>query len=223
MFLSKVSLSAGALAVNELIQLGRNGAYASHQLLWKLFSDQTQRNFLYREELAAGGLPQFYVLSRTAPATDHPSFDVQTKPFRPQLNKDSRLRFKLRVNATVCLKNEHGKSKRHDVLMHAKCQARSLGKRNPEQVKGLMYEAAQNWIADPDRLVRWGFALDAMPDIESYNQHKSQKKSHQVQFSSVDFQGVLRVVDPEIFLKQYEKGYGRAKSMGCGLMMIRPI
>jgi CRISPR system Cascade subunit CasE len=223
MFLSKVSVVFDQHTAQELVKLGRNGAYASHQLLWKLFSEQTERNFLYREEITEGGLPYFYILSMTPPDSSNPLFTVQSKAFTPQLNKGSRLVFKLRVNPTVCLKNEGGKSKRHDVLMNAKYQAVKQGNLSDEQIKRLMNDAAQQWISDENRLNRWGFKLDALPEIECYRQHKSRKNSHQVQFSTVDFQGVLTVEDPKIFLQEYAKGYGRAKGMGCGLMLIRPI
>lgn len=223
MFLSKVLLNPDPHSAKELIKLSTNGAYASHQLLWKLFSEQAERNFLYREEIIEGGLSHFYVLSVTPPASGNPLFRVQTKALTPQLNKGSRLAFKLRVNPTVCFKNADGKNKRHDVLMNAKHQAVKQGNTSEEEIKQLMNEAALRWIADPKRLNRWGFKLDAMPDIEGYLQHKSRKGSHLVQFSTVDFQGVLTVEDPQTFLQEYAKGYGRAKAMGCGLMLIRPI
>jgi CRISPR system Cascade subunit CasE len=223
MFLSKVAIVPRGHSAQELAKLEANGNYASHQLLWKLFTDQKQRNFLYREEMAIGGLPQYYILSGTAPAVDNSLFHVQSKTFKPHFEKGVRLAFKLRVNPTVCLKNNEGKSQRHDVLMHAKHQALSEGITDNEKVRALMNEAAQRWIADPERLKRWGFTLDALPDIECYTQHTSRKKQHQVQFSTVDFQGILTIDDPDLFLKEYAKGYGRAKSMGCGLMMIRPL
>ncbi len=223
MFLSKVSVMSSGHSANELIKLSNNGAYASHQLLWKLFSDQTERNFLYREESTETGLPNFYVLSQTTPSSDDPLFNVRTKSFAPKLMKGSRLAFKLRINPTICVKNENGKSKRHDVLMHAKYQAVEQGELNKEKVKQLMNEAAQRWFCDTERLERWGFKLDAVPDIECYTQHRSRKKNHNVQFSSVDFQGIMTIEEPERFLEAYSKGFGRAKAMGCGLMMIRPI
>lgn len=223
MFLSKISLVSGGHAAGEVLKLSQNGVYASHQLLWQLFTEQAERNFLFREELGAGGLPQFYVLSQTAPVTDSPMFQVQSKSFQPKLTKGSRLAFQLRANPTVCVKNTQGKSQRHDVLMHTKRKLMKDGRKDPEQTQYLMHEAAQLWLADPDRLQRFGFTVDALPDVECYTQHKSQKKNHTVQFSSVDYQGVLTVDNPDIFLRQYSAGYGRAKSMGCGLMLIRPV
>jgi CRISPR system Cascade subunit CasE len=223
MYLSKVSLLSSSQSAKELVKLGANGAYASHQLLWQLFTEQKERNFLYREEMTAGGLPQFFVLSETRPVINNALFNVQTKSFDPQLSAGRRLAFKLRVNPTVCLKNEEGKSKRHDVLMNAKYQFKESGSTNQDEVKLLMDEAAHQWIAHPKRLEQWGIELGALPDIECYTQHKSLKKKHRVQFSSVDFQGVLTVSNPAVFWEQYKKGFGRAKAMGCGLMLIRPI
>lgn len=223
MYLSKISLLQSSQAAKELIKLGANGIYASHQLLWQLFSEENKRTFLFREEMTQGGLPQFFVLSTNKPLTNNALFNMQIKAFNPQLNKGVRLAYKLRVNPTVCLKNDDGKSKRHDVLMHAKHQAKHRGVVNKYQVKQLMDEAAHQWISESERLEKWGVKLDSLPDIDCYAQHKSHKKNHKVQFSSVDFQGILTVEDPNIFVEQYSNGFGRAKSMGCGLMMIRPI
>jgi CRISPR system Cascade subunit CasE len=79
-------------------------------------------------------------------------------------------------------------------------------------------------VATQARLSTWGVTLDALPDIERYTQHSSQKKGgHTIRFSSVDFQGMLTVADPQTFSHQYRLGFGRAKAMGCGLMLIRPI
>jgi CRISPR system Cascade subunit CasE len=173
--------------------------------------------------VAEGGRPQFFVLSKTPPDKHHVLFATQSKEFNPKFYKGQRLAFKLRVNPTVCLKNESGKSKRHDVLMHAKYQARQEGITSQNQIKLLMDEAAKNWITNQKRLDEWGVTLDALPDIECYSQHKSEKKNHTVKFSSVDYQGILTITDPKRFSAQYEKGFGRAKAMGCGLMLVRPI
>ncbi|WP_250657469.1 type I-E CRISPR-associated protein Cas6/Cse3/CasE [Alkalimarinus coralli] len=224
MFLSKISLLQSTQAARELIKIGANGAYASHQLLWQLFTDEEQRNFLFREEMSPNGLPQFFVLSKVQPENNHALFNVQTKVFQPKIAEGQRLGYKLRVNPTICVKGDNGKSKRHDVLMHAKYQAKKAGGQDLQKVQALMEQAAQAWISDEQRLQRWGIQLDAIPEIERYTQHRSQKKSgNQLQFSSVDFQGLLTVKDPSIFMSQYANGFGRAKALGCGLMLIRRV
>lgn len=132
MYLSRVSLNAGAEAKKELVNLLQGGVYASHQLLWRLFSEKTERHFLFRQEQgdgygAAKGEPVFYVLSSEPPEDTSDLFHTQVKPFQPKLRVGDRLGFTLRVNPTVCRQG-----KRHDVLMDAritwlKTQAAELG------------------------------------------------------------------------------------------------
>lgn len=222
MFLSKISMIPSAHSAQALLELAKNGAYASHQLLWKLFTDQQSRNFLYREDISSNGLPSYLILSQTLPDNDNSLFSIQTKVFAPCLSKGSRLGFNLRVNPTISVKDEQGKSKRHDVMMHAKYLAAKDGASDSKYIRKCMDEAALNWISDAARLERWGFKLDFLPDIASYSQHKTNGKQR-IQFSTVDYQGILSINDPDQFLEQYAKGYGKAKSMGCGLMLIRPI
>ncbi len=224
MYLSKIRMRHSSQSVNELVRLGSNGSYASHQLLWKLFTSDKERSFLFREEVGQYGLPQFLVLSENLPLENEPLFEVQTKAFKPVLKKGDRLAFRLRVNPTVSIKNSAGKSKKHDVLMHAKRQARQNGVQASEQISRAMDDAANAWVSDEKRLNRWGVSLDSVPEIERYTQHVSSKgKASDIRFSSVDFQGLLTVVEPEVFLGQLIKGFGRAKALGCGLMLIRRI
>ena len=224
MFLSKVTLQHTAQASGELAKLMRNGAYSAHQLLWNLFRDQEKREFIFREEVGLGGRPEFFVLSTAKPTTDNTVLSVQAKQFQPQLVSGQRLGFKLRVNPTLCITDSEGKSRRHDVLMHAKKQLAAGATQSSTDLAIVMQQAAHGWIADEQRLTSWGVQLDALPEMVSYTQHKSKKRTgQQVQFSSVDFQGVLTVKQPEVFLAQYIKGFGRAKALGCGLMLIRPV
>ncbi|WDE04935.1 type I-E CRISPR-associated protein Cas6/Cse3/CasE [Thalassomonas viridans] len=223
MFLSKVTLLPSANAAKELAALTNNGAYGSHQLLWKLFTADEKREFLFREQQGAFGRPEFYVLSKHKPEQISPMFAIQSKAFAPKLAVGDRLAFKLRVNPTIAVKNGSGKSKRHDVLMHAKYQHKG-NKLSAGELKAVMEQAAHQWIANEERLAQWGIQLDSLPDIECYTQHDSKKsKEQRIRFSTVDFQGVLTVKAPELFWQQYRQGFGRAKAMGCGLMLIRRI
>jgi CRISPR system Cascade subunit CasE len=213
---------SSAQTANELAKLQRNGAYASHQLIWKLFSEDKQRQFLYREEKGTGGMPEFYLLSQDKPNSELPIFSIKSKSFSPALREGQRLAYKLRANPTICMTDEQGKQHRHDVMMREKIALKHEGL-NPKELKLRMEQAAICWLANEKRLAQWGMTLDCQPDIESYTQHRVQKKSHHIQFSSVDYQGVLTVADPQKFLAQYSQGLGRSKGLGCGLMMIRPL
>lgn len=43
-----------------------------------------------------------------------------------------------------------------------------------------------------------------------------------IQFSSVDYTGMLTVTDPGLFLQRLSQGYGKSRAFGCGLMLIKP-
>ncbi len=224
MYFSKVSLQNSMQAKESLVNLRKNGAYASHQLLWRLFPDEEQRQFLFREELATNGLPVFFMLSKKTPKNSSSQFDIQTKAYLPKLRQGDRLAYKLRVNPTICLTSKTGKSKRHDVLMHAKHQAKQEGVTDAVVLKQRMLQAAQGWMANDRRLNEWGFQLDIVPDIESHTQHRvSRPKGHLIQYSSVDMQGILTVSNPAQLIDKLALGFGKSKAFGCGLMMIRRI
>ncbi|SFU83421.1 type I-E CRISPR-associated protein Cas6/Cse3/CasE [Xenorhabdus koppenhoeferi] len=225
MYLSKVTLRPSVYHIQApSSKKTKNDVYTAHQLLWQLFTEQEERNFLFREEISLSSRPEFFVLSQTAPIVNSPRFQVQTKSFAPQLQNGQKLAFKLRVNPTVCItEKSSGKQRRHDVLMHAKLRAQHSSV-NPDGIESLMTQAAQAWIQDEKRLANWGFRFDFTPDMERYTQHCSFKSSGQkIEFSSVDFQGVLTLSDCDLFFEQYSKGFGRAKSFGCGLMLIRAL
>lgn len=57
--------------------------------------------------------------------------------------------------------------------------------------------------------------------IDGYSQQRADKKN--IRFSTVDFSGVLEVVNPELFEKMLIQGIGKAKAFGCGLMLIRRV
>ena len=192
-------------------------------MIWRLFSENESRDFLFREEISNTGEVEYYVLSKCAPDNSDQLFRIQSKSFTPNLHSDQRLAFKLRVNPTISLV-EDGKQRRHDVLMHAKRQARENGVHDNEAIQLAMDQAAQSWICNEKRLDTWGIQLDVAPSVERYTQHKSKKRNgDNISFSSVDLDGILTIKDVDKFLSQYQKGFGRAKSMGCGLMLIRTI
>ena len=224
MYLSKINICNSPRGREQLIRLGRNGAYAAHQLLWKFFPDSEKRDFLFREEQNSMGYPEFLVLSRHLPKSMPELFNVQTKPFTPQLNGGDRLAYKLRVNPTICVKTVSGKRQRHDVLMHAKQQAKMEGIEDPAVVQEKMTQSVQAWFTDERRLERWGAQLNMQPDVECYTQHQVMKgKGRRIRFSSVDLQGVLTVTEPEYFIPALYSGIGKAKAFGCGLMLIRRV
>ncbi|GGO67549.1 type I-E CRISPR-associated protein Cas6/Cse3/CasE [Bowmanella pacifica] len=226
MFLSKVSLNNSALAKKELVKLVDKGAYASHQLLWKLFADPTatERPFIFREEQCHGA-PIFYVLSHIPPIHRPEIFTQQVKPFTPKLEPGSRLAFQLRANPTINIKDGSKNGKTHDVLMHAKRQLPENKDKDIQHVKKVQESAAKQWLMDEERLNAIGVAMELEPDVVSYQQHCTYKRDTRapIRFSTVDYQGVIKVMEPELFIGKLSAGIGRAKAFGCGLMLIRRV
>ncbi|SFX34278.1 type I-E CRISPR-associated protein Cas6/Cse3/CasE [Marinospirillum alkaliphilum] len=274
MYLSKINLKAEPEAREKLVSLVHGGIYASHQLLWQLFTTEPQRHFLFRQEQDDGykvgkGEPFFYVLSKQAPSDDEGFFDIQTKPFHPVLKPGDRLGFTLRVNPTICRQG-----KRHDVLMDARIswlaqQTAALGSTpvtSQRALKESLLDKAtdmhlESWrslilasdhrdaletcegrkatldlvlkvVADQavkawwiSRLPRLGLAVGAEDVFQctGYLQHGLTRKSEAARFSSVDLTGQVTVEDPQMFIKEWSAGIGRAKAFGCGLMLIRRI
>ncbi len=56
-----------------------------------------------------------------------------------------------------------------------------------------------------------------------YRWHALPKKGKKAGFSSVDFEGELKVTDSELFQKALFSGIGPAKAFGCGLLMVRRL
>jgi len=225
MYLSRVMPARGFI-LSRLAQQAHNGdAYAQHQLLWQLFPDQDERDFLFRYEQGRLG-PCYYLLSRSQPDAEREGVEVSAKPFQPKLSSGDQLAYTLRANPTRMLKSETpGKrGTRVDVLMHAKHQARGESDVDMEEIQ---QAAARDWLIDPKRQNRLGVEFVVDPEITEHRQHQVYKfrgksgRLKPIQFTSVNYQGILRVVDPIRFLEQLAHGIGRAKAMGCGLMMIR--
>ncbi|HAT6805087.1 TPA: type I-E CRISPR-associated protein Cas6/Cse3/CasE [Citrobacter freundii] len=212
MYLSKITLHTSQLLPSQLLQLVDSGEYVMHQWLWELFPGGQERSFLYRREELRGAF-RFFVLSSQPPEKSQ-IFEIEHRPFAPVLSLGQTLRFSLRANPTVCKGG-----KRHDLLMEAKCQARL----QPEgqDIWQRQQQAACDWLARQGALN--GFSLHEV-SVDAYRQQQiiRAKARQMIQFSSVDYSGVLVVNDPVLFLQRLTQGYGKSRAFGCGLMLIKP-
>lgn len=217
-----------------------------HRLMCSLFAsegDQRQRDFLWREDTSGW----FYTLSKRPPPTDHALFEVDPpKRFAPSLEPGDRLRFSLRANPTVShpmdsfrtqcrdpsLKPSR-KTAHHDIVMHAihtlPNHARAEARRVAIQTAGRVWLEGQG--------ARCGFGLptapnpsdeNALPDalrVDGYRvlRPPRPRKTGQMRVGVLDFDGVLKVTDPERFLAALAAGFGRAKAYGCGLMLVARV
>lgn len=212
------------------------GPYEQHQWLWQFLPKDAgaKRDFLFRRRDGENNAPGFYLLSAREPVSISSAWQVQAKPFYPQLIQGQQFAFDLRVNPVVT-HSVDGKSRRDDVVMHRKKQllaGRGLKRwsdwDNADTEKPLLYELVQescaHWLER--RSETCGFRLIESNDekklrVDGYIQRRADKKD--IRFSTVDFSGVLQVINPELFEQALFNGIGKAKAFGCGLILLRRV
>lgn len=229
MFLSRVRVVTQGMNRDDLLKLLSGDAYGNHQLLWQLFTKAEERPFLFRQEMekeqldfqaSPRGLPLFYVLSTREPEPVSGLLECESKSFNPQLELGDRLLFKLRANPTIARKKEgEQRSRRHDVLMDTKWRFRQQGSDSPWELQEAMDASAEQWLES--RCAEWGFSLDTKPQVSGYRQHQWRRKQGQIRFSSVDYEGVITVTDPERLRTALFAGVGRSRAFGCGMLLVR--
>jgi CRISPR system Cascade subunit CasE len=190
---------------------------AAHHLVWSLFADgpDRRRDFLWRE-MRPG---EFLILASRPPIDPHGLFSLEYKPFDPVLRSGRRLRFDLRANPVACVTAKPGeRGKRHDVVMNA-LKDIPASEREVAREQAIR-DAGSAWLSR--KAATSGFCVD--PDslyIDRYERLRIPREgSRAVTLSTLTFQGLLTVSDPELFLSCLLRGFGAAKAYGCGLMLI---
>ncbi len=212
--------SLAALAPVLLPEDAEARAGVAHRLVWTLFADSAERtrDFLWREDKPGC----FMVLSSRQPVTEAERlFTIDTKPFAPALDRGDRLGFLLRANPTIdhAVPARTRRSVRSDVVMDL---LRSVppGEERRRVRPQIIQEAGAAW------LLRVGGRCGFVPKVvqaDGYDQLKIPRAPGKasVSVSTLEFEGVLEVTDPGIFLTHLGAGFGRARAFGCGLMLIR--
>jgi CRISPR system Cascade subunit CasE len=114
---------------------------------------------------------------------------------------------------------------RHDVVMEAKSRInyKNLPTEKRPHVALLVQDAGIEWIVAKEKA--YGFSTVApVTIVDGYIQHRLFKKKGDkpVTFSSLEFDGILTVTEPEVFVEKcLFTGIGPAKGFGCGLMLVR--
>jgi CRISPR system Cascade subunit CasE len=223
LFLSRVRLrrDAPAVALARLLvpEAPAERMAASHRLIWSLFADHATRtrDFLWREE-APG---RFIALSQRPPTNLDDLFELAFKPFEPVLAMGDRLGFTLRANPVVARPEVPGqRGKRHDVVMDLLRHV-SPGARADTRPQAIL-DAGRAWLDRQGEA--HGFVSLEPAAVDGYQRVQIPRAGAQpARFGVLDISGVLEVRDPARFLAQVAQGFGRARSFGCGLMLIRRV
>ena len=242
MYLSRVKVLPDR--PDKLLEILSADHYSLHQLLWQLFPGQpdAERDFLFRRD-SRDHFPVFYLLSQRVPVALPGIMSVETKPYHPQLQVGDKLSFSLVANPVGQFSIERSpeekqrqlehrqknglkkkvthKRVRHDVVIHKKklLLAQGLKKEDLPSTAEIVQETGENWLRQ--HAEKNGFKIDVVR-ADGYQQHRFKKRN--IQLSTLEFEGVLEVLDPIKFVEQaLYQGIGSAKAFGCGLLMIRRV
>jgi len=227
MYFSRVMLNPMANQ-QQLAQIVSHDSYREHQALWQLFDSDpdAKRDFLYRKVVEHGRV-KYYLLSQRIPVDKSGLWNIdKPKPYNPKLIAGQTLFFMLKANPIISVTDANGKLKRHDIVMHEKKRIdfKMMPKAEQPSLPNLVQGSGIKWLQS--RAQSHGFSIESEKVIaDGYFQHQSQAKNKKrpIKYSTIDFQGILTVGDPEKFLTTLYSGIGKSKAFGCGLMLIRKI
>ena len=246
MFFSEIRMARGK---ESAIARSFLDAYAAHKLVSRLCrgnssessagSGDQRGRILFRLEWPgrggpSGRAPWIVLLSPTAPSGDD-RLDIRCKRYAPQLVPGNRLRFKLRANPIVSRRDATGRQSRHDVVMDLKRRLKAhsaADRRLPSQAE-LVHRAGKEWLIGRAEGAGFRVAETHLGSlaISNYAQHRFKRgrksataaKPTGLRMSTLDFEGVLEVADPERFGRVLCSGLGPAKGLGCGLLTVRRV
>jgi CRISPR system Cascade subunit CasE len=203
----------------------KNAGHA-HRVLWLLFQDMpdAKRDFLWRDE----GNGKYMILSARPPTDPKGLFELDTKPFAPELEVGDQLAFSLRANPVVASKpartadrlskDASARGQKVDVVMNA-LHAVPKGARGPVRDE-IATTAGAAWLSTQGE--KSGFKLSAPPLVDGYAQIPvERRRGRPAGFSVLNFTGRIEITDPAAFLAKITTGFGSAKAFGNGLMLIR--
>lgn len=213
LFLSRLILNPRSRRVQKEL----SDPYQMHRSVMRAFPDDLdaeEERVLFRVDAPrAGGPLTLLVQSRIKPdwswlgqddgargylaATEEPNPSV--KEFAPRFQRGQLLAFRLRGNPTI------------------KRKGKRLGLyRDQEQIDWLTHKAEQSGF----RLLS---ARTANETVVGGVVHSGWQQD-QLRLLSVQFDGLLEVVDPQLFLRALESGIGSGKGFGFGLLSLaRPV
>ncbi len=224
MYLSKIEFSPAY--PEKMVKILAKGIFSEHQMMWNLFEEDKsiKRDFLYRRD-DSQSLPFYYLLSAREPVKNDDIFHIETQAYNPILKKVDELHFSLRANAvkTFTVKNSSKKIRRRDIVEYKVDEYKKKSATEQPSSSVIRYEAGKEWLEQQGK--RCGFELKhLMVENHRYYQFKKPGDRNQRHFTSLDFLGRIKIIEPEKFLREVLlNGLGRAKAYGCGLFLVRRI
>jgi CRISPR system Cascade subunit CasE len=104
------------------------------------------------------------------------------------------------------------------LLAHPDYFGKAGGERLENELTEAIGAADCQWLTN--RADKHGFLLKRL-QTTGYRWNALPEKGRNAGFSSLDYEGLLTVTNPELFVQALKSGIGPAKAFGCGLMLIR--
>ncbi|EMC3651567.1 type I-E CRISPR-associated protein Cas6/Cse3/CasE [Citrobacter braakii] len=180
--------------------------YQLHRALWQLFPDRADmsRDFLFRlEELHTGKGGVVLLQSMLSPCDAIVAQVVASKPLGFRLEKNARLRFRLRANPVKTIKDAQRRQNSRGEVKSCRVPLIDEG----EQTAWLQRKLS-------------GIAVLEQCRITQEKALFFQKNNRNGKIQPVCFDGFLTVSDTDKFNQILIQGIGPAKAMGCGLLSI---
>lgn len=205
MYLSRLVLNARSRSVQRDISYPRE----MHRTVMRGFPDhldKSQERILYRLDQSDRGT-QLILLVQSQQEPDWSGLDdgylVDTEGKNPAVKRvdlsfrqGQRLAFRLRANPTKRLGEGSNQGKRVGLY------------RVEEQIQWLNRKAEAG-----------GFIIESVLPAQ---QQRADDRKHDLKFLSVQFDGILQVVEPTLVQKVLAEGIGSGKAFGFGLLSVAP-
>ena len=181
--------------------------YELHRALWTLFPghEHDVRGFLFRFEAERPGSATELLL-QSAWQPEPQSAEVRvvaTRPYQLHLRQGQALRFRLTGNPIKTIKDDTGRQNARGAVKSCR-------------VPLILEEQQLQWL---HRKLHNTASIEAAV-IHAQRPLYFRKDSKAGKIVTVTFDGLLRVLDPELLWLQMQHGIGPAKSFGCGLLSV---
>ncbi len=210
MYLSRLKLNPSVRKTREMLI----NPYTLHQAVYRAFPDKADGGpgrVIYRiDETQRSGAVSLLVQSEKEPDWYRADYlgeclleKAECKPVSPTVVKGQRLYFRLRANPSV--------------------KKQAEGKKNGYRMGLLREEDQLRWLHR--KAEQSGFTLvtcQAVPEGIICDE-RGQADGGKLRHYAVLFEGVLKVVNPDIFTITLRNGIGSAKGFGFGLLSVAPV
>lgn len=218
-------------------------SYEAHQVVWKAFSGQGQRPFLYHLQEHADHYGLLVQSQRPPDWSGLPGVEIGLKIVDPaRVQAGDAFSFALRANPTA-QREGYSDGKRRRVAVSANVELRK------ERAAARGLDVDEETFDRETTLLQWlarkgergGFALigslEAGPERRCHagptvtytiyrtapEQRHGKRLERPITVHGCDYTGLLRVTDAEAFARTRTRGIGRARAFGFGLLMLTPF